>query len=361
MDHELLNRLISPIAGDHPCGGDLSFSVDFDDIRDARRHDDTSLAQGEWETELKAAQWPKVRKLCEEVLSDKSKDLQIACWYMEAMTNLHGFEGAHFGLQILEVLVTDFWEFIYPSLDPDDLEERAGKIEWLNRQMATTIRNLPLTTRESGAYSWLKWNESRQVDNLGLKDAEAKAKALADGKLAGESFDKAAAASGLAFYQTLDNQIRAALSTMLRVERHIDERFGDDSPGLKDFRSALDDCAEVVDKLIAKLGGKVQAMSGNSATITYDISRSAATSPSAAPKCDAVAIGHIRSRADAVTALRQVSQFFRHNEPHSPVALLADRAAKWAEMPFDRWLASVIKDEGTLGQLRELLDIQQEN
>lgn len=71
-----------------------------------------------------------------------------------------------------------------------------------------------------------------------------------------------------------------------------------------------------------------------------------------------VSVGAIRNRADAVRALRDVAKYFRHNEPHSPVSLLAERAAKWAEMPLEHWLATVIKDDGTLAQLKDLLDIQ---
>ena len=66
--------------------------------------------------------------------------------------------------------------------------------------------------------------------------------------------------------------------------------------------------------------------------------------------------GPIRSRDEAVNQLREIARFFRDTEPHSPVALLADRAARWAEMPLEQWLSTVIKDDVTLGQLRELLD-----
>lgn len=104
------------------------------------------------------------------VLSTQSKDLQVAAWYAEAMTRLKGFEGSAAGLQIMDGLLNDFWEFCYPSYDPDDLEERAGKIEWLNKQMPLVIREIPLTDRASGSYSWLRWEESRAIDNLGLKD-----------------------------------------------------------------------------------------------------------------------------------------------------------------------------------------------
>jgi type VI secretion system protein ImpA len=352
MDQDLFNRLIAPIPGDHPCGEDASFSVEFDEIREARRQDDPSLAQGDWEAELKTAQWPKVRQLCENILQSRSKDLQIACWYTDALTHLHGFQGLTFGLEVLEVLVTDFFEFFYPGFDPDNLDERAGKIEWLNKQLSVTVRNVPLTSKTSGAYAWLKWEESRTVDNLGLKDAAAKDKAIASGKLAGDAFDKAVTASGLPFYQALESQIHAARTRLQAVEKHIDERFGAESSGLKDLRSAVADCDDLVGKLIIKLGGKAEFAS------PHDDEPHDQTTSQEAPTPQALPIGQIRTRADAVAALRQVSQFFKANEPHSPVALLADRAAKWAEMPLESWLASVIKDDATLSQLRELLDVQ---
>ena len=255
MDQDLLNRLGAPIPGDHPCGQDISFSQEFDDVREARRQDDLTLNQGEWETELKTAQWPKVKQLCEDILQNKSKDLQITCWYTEALCHLHGFKGLGFGLQVLEILVNDFWEFFYPELIPDDLEERTGKIEWLNKQLPTTIRTIPLTDRASGGLSWLKWDESRAVDNLGLKDPAAKEKAVADGKLTGEVFDRAASASGLSFYQKLHVEIRETKAILAKVEKHVDDRFGMESPGLKELRVAVADCDDVVGRIIARLGG----------------------------------------------------------------------------------------------------------
>ena len=51
----------------------------------------------------------------------------------------------------MDGLVSDFWEFCYPPWDPEDLDERAGKIEWLNKQLPAVIRDIPLTDRASGA------------------------------------------------------------------------------------------------------------------------------------------------------------------------------------------------------------------
>ena len=55
--------------------------------------------------------------------------------------------------------------------------------------------------------------------------------------------------------------------------------------------------------------------------------------------------------------LRLVADFFRRTEPHSPVAFLADKAARWGDMPLDAWLREVIKDAGSLAHLEELLGL----
>lgn len=347
--------LLEPIPGDDIGGVDLSFSAVFDEIREARREDDVTLAQGEWETSLKTADWPRVKELTEDVLARQSKDLQVAAWYTEAMGRLKGFEGVTAGLTVVDGLLLDFWEFCYPSLDPDDLEERSGKIEWLNKQLTVVIREIPLTDRASGGFSFLKWEESRLVDNLGLKDGGARDKAIAAGKLSGEEFDKAVQLSGRAYYEKLHARIGEAVAAADALAVSVDERFGLDAPSLKDMREALGACESLAGKLLARLGGQAvvttSAESRSAGGEGRNISGEAA--PHVAPRSSP---GIIVTRADAIQALRAAAAYFRKNEPQSPVAPLAERAANWAEMPLDRWLASVIKDQGTLTQLRELLD-----
>jgi type VI secretion system protein ImpA len=65
----------------------------------------------------------------------------------------------------------------------------------------------------------------------------------------------------------------------------------------------------------------------------------------------------VNSRAEAIDRLREIARYFRAHEPHSPAALLAERAARWAETPLEDWLAEVIKDKAALEKLREQLGI----
>ena len=63
-----VNELLAPIPGGDPAGSDASFSDQFDRIREARRADDPGLAQGEWQTELKVADWREAQSLAEDIL-----------------------------------------------------------------------------------------------------------------------------------------------------------------------------------------------------------------------------------------------------------------------------------------------------
>ena len=67
--------------------------------------------------------------------------------------------------------------------------------------------------------------------------------------------------------------------------------------------------------------------------------------------------GPIQSRAQALAQLTAVAEFFRRTEPHSPVAYLADKAARWGEMSLHEWLRTVVKDDGALSHVEELLGV----
>jgi type VI secretion system protein ImpA len=347
---QIAEALLAPIPGGNPGGEDIAYSTEIDAIREARRSDDARLAQGEWQTEIKAAQWPRMRELCESILVGRSKDMQVAAWYSEALTRLEGFIGLARGLAVWNGLLTDFWEFCYPVLDADDLEERVSKIEWLNRELALAVRMIPLTSSATG-YSWLKWEESRAVDNLGLKDPAAKEAAIAEGKLSGETFDLAVTNSGLGFYERLYQDLSHAQYVLGEVMRHVDARFGQQAPSLSELRDAIAVCGEWVERQLKRLGGAAAP------AVTTSVPAAAPVQPIGAHPMPPAFSGDIASRDEAIRRLREVGRYFRECEPHSPVGLLAERAAVWAEMSLDQWLGTVVKDDSTLGQLRELLGL----
>lgn len=332
----------------------MAFSTEFDVIREARKGDDTTLSQGDWVTQVKTPQWGTVRTQCEKLLKESTKDLQLAVWYTDVLTRLEGFQGFAFGMQVITGLFEQFWDSAYPS--NEDPDERISKMEWLAAQTPLVIRNIPMTKGQG--YSYLKWEESRQVENLGLKDSAAKEAAIADGKLSSEQFDRAVKESGTAFYQTLSLAIDACLEACGKLQGILDDRYGSSGPDLMDVTKALQECRQLCSQCMSAFPAlRHQTMEG---TATIDAEPQA--TPSDAPPCAAVGAVPVASKAlntreDAIERLREVARYFRTHEPHSPVAPLVERAASWAEMPLEVWLAKVIKDSSTLEQLRELLDL----
>src|ERR1700685_2583787 len=112
----LRDDLLTPIPGDNPSGVYVrhdSKLLLYDKIKEARRQDD-ELAQGDWETERKMADFPRAKKLAEEALATKTKDLQLAAWLTEAQLHIESFAGLLQGLKLCTGLVRDFWDSVYP-------------------------------------------------------------------------------------------------------------------------------------------------------------------------------------------------------------------------------------------------------
>jgi type VI secretion system protein ImpA len=70
-----LDLILAPIPGKNPAGEDLRYTV-HDEIKEAKRADDT-YDRGDWDRDLKKADWDKMVKLCVEALSNKTKDLRL--------------------------------------------------------------------------------------------------------------------------------------------------------------------------------------------------------------------------------------------------------------------------------------------
>jgi type VI secretion system protein ImpA len=358
MEFEPIPGLLSPFSQDSPGGEDLSFDPVMDDIREARRSDDPTLAQGAWVTKLKQADWGRVLQLCEGLLKDKTKDLQVAGWYTEALLQRDGFKGLVIGLKVINGLLSEFWESMIPRLEDGGMELRIGRLEWLDTTVGAAVRQLPITSPSSGGYSWLRWKESRDVENLGLKDSAAREAAIAEGKLSGEAFDKAVKASGASWFRKVHEELVAAVDTFQVLMATADRQMGLDSPVMNTLKESIEACESLGRTLRARF--ETMPLPSTEDAVSEPDFSDAPSGPQAGEGASAPRAA-LASRAQAVARLREAAAYFRTYEPHSPVAPLADRAARWAAMNLDSWLAEVVKDDAVLAQLRTLLDFQRED
>jgi type VI secretion system protein ImpA len=357
------DTLLAAIPGDNPSGESLRLAAPYDVIQEARRSDD-DLDQGDWVRPTKAADWSAVIKIATEALATKSKDLQLAVWLVEALVKRHGFPGLRDGLRLLWELQERFWDTLYPEVDDGDLEFRAGLLGWLNLKLPPSIRLIPVTQgMNAEGYGWLRWKESRDVDNIGRRDQAAMAALVAEGKITGEQFDKAVEASPLAYCQTLFEDLNEAWREYEHLDRTADERFGRESPGLTGIKQAIADCLSLVTEIGKKKGGFAPIpepeLAPQAPEEAADVGVPENSPPVLSPtRRPVVAPLELQSRADALRQLAAVADYFRRTEPHSPVSYLIQRAVRWGEMPLEAWLQNVIHDESVLDRLRETLGLK---
>jgi type VI secretion system protein ImpA len=369
-----VEALLTPVADEHPAGESLRYAGTYDAIEDARRADD-DLSQGEWVRDTKTADWSTVIEIASEALATKSKDLQIAVWLVEALVKRYGFAGLRDGLQLLWGVQERFWESFYPEVEDDDLEFRAAPLVWLNDKLPLSLRQIPVTRSPSGeTYSWLHWEESRMVDNLGRGDQAAMQAALAEGKITGEQFDKAVEATPLAYHQTLFEDLRQSREACDKLTQLVDNKFGRDALSLLGIKKVLDDCHTLLEGILKRRGGlepeptPPQPEPEPERDLLGHILRGRETSTSAevelatarpVPNYPASGLSlEPQDRADALRRLAAVAAYFRRTEPHSPVSYLVQRAVRWAEMPLEDWLRYVIHDETALENVRETLGLK---
>lgn len=322
-----IEALLAPIAPDNPCGDDLAFSPEVDEIARARLADDPSLEQGAWVTALKEADWKLVGKRCTGLLASRSKDLQLAVWLAEANAKTGGMRGLADGMTLVAALCERFWDGLHPRADEDGFERRIGNLSWLASRIAPLVKTMPLA--EGGGLTL----QARDVARAKGADAVAE-------------LDTLRARAKPAFVQALLADCEACLAALDELERVVDARLGADGPGYSVGRATLRDVVDFITP--APPAGAVQAM-------PHAVAASGSGTALALPvRID----GQVTHRDQALAQLRQVAEFFRRTEPHSPVAYLAEKAARWGEQPLHAWLRSVIKDDASLARLEDLLGIE---
>lgn len=332
-----LEQLLHPVSAVSPCGGDITFSQELDAIARARQHDDPSLDQGEWVTALKEADWPFVATRCEQLIASHSKDLRVAVWLAEAHAKTRHFRGLGDGYALLAGLCDRYWDGLFPPAEEGDHEQRIGNLYWLLSRTPQLVREMPLTAGADGQFALQDFDAARQ---------RAAASQAQDGTEQGWSASRHDEAVPLAqmeaarqkttraFSDALLADAQYCMQSLLALERSADARFGTDGPSFRAARDALENAIHFIAPLApeADLAG----------------------TPAAAGPAGGSG-GAIVQRQQALEQLRLVADFFRRTEPHSPVAYLAERAASWGELPLHLWLRAVVKDQGTLAQLDEML------
>ncbi|HKX83926.1 MAG TPA: type VI secretion system protein TssA [Pyrinomonadaceae bacterium] len=353
LDFETLLR---PLEGENPSGESLRYSGLYDEISEARRADDV-LNKGEWQAETKIADYRKVIDIAVPALSERSKDLQVAAWLGEALVKQHGFAGLRDGLKLLTGFQREFWDTLHPEIEDGDMEGRANAITWFDMQGSLAVLGAPILD-SPGNYGFIGFEDSKRFEfpeNMEmLETAEQvrlnalKAQAESENRTTADMWRRAKTQTKRAFAEEI-NLVLEECSVALRELDLINEEKYDrnQTPGLTNLKKALDSINDVAKKVLEEK--RIEEPDPIDMEV---VEEGVLGSTGGGPK---VATGIIQNRADALKRLGDIATFFRTTEPHSPISHLIDRAVKWGNMPLEKWLQDVIKDETVIYQLRQTL------
>jgi len=339
--------LLEPISPEKPAGENLYYDKTFDEIKEARRQEDTS-PQDMWEREVKMADYNRVGNLIEKAFTTRTKDLRLAVWLVEANIYREGTAGFVAGLQFLTALLEKFWDTVYPQIEDGDLEDRFSPLEWFGTYFdpakgsspRLALSRLPLV---KGKFDFFIYQESRKVGyEADVADSEPRRKLrnelIAEKKISAEVFDKAFDETPKPFYKKLAADYKEALTAIEALDKFCRAQFTQNPPSFGPLRKTIEEIANAVQILLTrKLKTDPDPIELVVPEPGAEGEEGAAAQAGAAPLSAIIDLsqfggGAIQSPAQAQLHVLAAAQYLRRSVPASPLPYLLVRALRWGEI-----------------------------
>jgi type VI secretion system protein ImpA len=304
--------LFQPITADHPCGESLEDTpllTSFDALR-VFGQSRSLEAPPDPADNRKPLEWSEIRDRALEGLG-KSKDLRLLAHLGAALLRTDGLPAFFGTLKVASSWLESYWPGVYPLVDEDAIARR-NALNCFADPMAIVerLRRVPLV-------------DSRQHGRFGLRDVD-----LATGQVPVGAADVRPdeAAIHAAFAETpVDHltTLQKSVTDAAAALNGIDAKMR--SEGGPEIAPVFDPLSGQLDKMSRLLRTELAARPGGNGI---------GTAENGEPGGASGAIGIIKSHQDAIRALDAVSDFFRRNEPSSPIPMLLDRAKRLVSKDF---------------------------
>ncbi len=361
-----LDALLAPLPGDFPQGIDIredySARSPYSLLRDARSNARDAEKQAEAPDPDgpppadPVPLWRSLREIGLKLLTETTKDLEVAAWLTEAFVRSHGLSGLAACSRLIAGLVESFWDDIFPLPDEYGMETRVAPITGLNGQggggsLMAPLYKLTLFTRPDG--SPLALYQYRASSRLGSLDASSRAQRIEAGTIPFDEVEKEARTIGRNSMGRLRDDANAALEAWEAMAAILDEKAGGDSPSTSQVRDLVREIAEIAGRYAP------DADAGDVAEATSLTNPDAAPSEGGTGRVNLTGVAERAvTREDALRNLENIAAFFRKTEPHSPLSFTLDEAVRRARLPWLDLLDEVIGDRGTRDSILTALGIR---
>jgi type VI secretion system protein ImpA len=361
-----IEDLLAPVSEDAPCGESLRSDPLFTEIRLAREEDDATLSMRHWERPLKVADWSMIERRCIEAFAHQSKDLQIAAWLLEAWVRQYQLRGLLDGLKLLTGLIERYWEPLFPAMDGDDVDARLAPFEWLNDSLPLTLKLhitlVHLVDRKPSRLNLADWDKMTKSElSQGDSDRDNR-QAYQEPELTRSlviAYAEKLTDAHVSDQKKMTRQCREALASLGAVLRG---QLENNTPSLKNIMNLLDQMGRALDQIAPEqvnpppISQQEEVLMPVTEDESDELSNLSLEKPLAQTPEKAVTLGW-QTREQAYMALESIADFLNKTEPHSPTPYLIKRAVNWGRMPLPELMAEVIREEGDLNKLVNLLGL----
>ncbi len=349
-----LDILLAPIDGPTPVGADLreDFSAQsiYFRLRDARSEaraaERAADADPDASGDSQPPQWRTVRELSSKALETLTKDLEVASWYTEALVRSNGLDGLAAGAKLIGGLASGFWESgLFPVPDEDGIATLVAPITGLNGQgsdgtLIQPLRKLVLCRRPSGdPLYYYQYEDAMTV--AGIADPVRREARLAAGSFTFDDVDGWARGAGQAFFATQYASATEALAAWEAMSNTLDGVAGQDSPSTGKVRDLLREIVATIGKYCPSgVEAAPEPIDGQNRSDAY----ASPVQPHGMPQ---PAAGRSVTREDMLRDIARIAEWFRKNEPQSPIAYTLDDAVRRGRMTLPDLLAELVGDPGS--------------
>ncbi len=361
-----LAELLSPIAGDLPTGRDLRLDLSslssYQTIkmaryaaRDAEKNNLYSESSNDADEH-----WRKILTLAPKVLREESKDLEVATWLTEALVRRHGFAGLRDALQLIDGLISQFWDHLYPMPDEDGIETRVGPFAGLNGTsnegvLIAPIRRIPLTQGYTpGPFAYYQYQQALDIERS--ENDSARASKIENLGFTFTAIEQAVIETDINFFIDSLEDMAVIVDCCRQIEKQLDNLCGtDDAPSTRAIIAIVEECQAAINHIAEK---KMLA----AATAASELEKNAAETSSDAPTIKKAAADNtsnttanaLVSREAAFKQLLEISRFLRKTEPHSPVSYMLEKAVRWGNMSLEDLIDELITDPSSRTRFSDL-------
>ena len=356
MEHVIeVTELLLPLSGDNPAGVELreNRTPEYTEIKEARSAARAAERAAMLDPENASdviSNWHRIGKLAPTILQQQSKDLEVAVWYLEALIRLHGHQGLCDGITLLNGLVREFWDDLYPLPDEDGIETKVAPLTGINGEGAegtliAPIRTLDITAPGTGAgefdcFSF--WHFYQAQEAASIPDPEKRSKRNNTLGYSIDNINQAMANSPEAYLLNLVGALQQSLEQYQELDAALYQHCGADAPPSSNIKSILEEVLRGV-RFLAK--DKLSALEASSAAEKPEqkATEQAETLPVGATAASANQ-GPVASREAALRQLAELAGFFRASEPHTPIADGIERLIRWGNMPVGELMQELVPD-----------------